>query len=75
MGFQGYILDTVRKNFEICRVPAPTSQDRLDAILFVPATTVTTDNPFGSLSHAMSAFLQKRLCAARVYLVYFLVTI
>ena len=75
MGFRGYIIDTVRKKLEICGVPAPTSRDRLDAILFVPAKTVTADNPFGSLSHAMSAFLQKRSCAARVYVVYFLVTI
>ena len=75
MGFWGYILDTVRKNLEICGVPAPTSRDALDAVLFVSAITMTADNPFGSLSHAMSVFLQKRSSAARVYVVYFLVTV
>ena len=36
--------------------------DSMDAILFVPAITLTADHPFASLSHAMSTQCSRRSC-------------
>ena len=36
--------------------------DHLDAILFVPATTVTANHPFDYLSHTMSTQCSRRSC-------------